>query len=47
MPKNERLNSTDFVDRYHRAVTAYQDQLAEKRRRRDDARRRQNLKTVS
>lgn len=47
MPKNERLNSTDFVDRYRRAVTAYQDQLAEKRRRREDAKRRQNLKAVS
>ncbi|NNN31868.1 winged helix-turn-helix domain-containing protein [Streptomyces sp. S3(2020)] len=47
MPRNERLNSTDFVDRYRRAVTAYQDQLAEKRRRRADAKRRQNLKAVS
>ncbi|MGW3954014.1 helix-turn-helix domain-containing protein [Streptomyces sp. NPDC004752] len=47
MPKNERLNSTGFVDRYRRAVTAYQDQLAEKRRRREDAKRRQNLKAVS
>lgn len=47
MPKNERLNSTDFVDRYRRAVTTYQDQLAEKRRRREDAKRRQNLKAVS
>ena len=47
MPKNERLNSTNFVDRYRRAVTAYQDQLAEKRRRREDAKRRQNLKAVS
>jgi DNA-binding GntR family transcriptional regulator len=40
MPKNERLNATDFVDRYRRAVTAYQDQRAEKRRRREDAKRR-------
>lgn len=47
MPKDERLNSTDFVDRYRRAVAAYQDQLAEKRRRREDAKRRQNLKAVS
>ncbi|MEU5583107.1 helix-turn-helix domain-containing protein [Streptomyces huasconensis] len=47
MPKSERLNSTDFVDRYRRSVTAYQDQLAEKRRRREDAKRRQNLKAVS
>ncbi|MEU2441816.1 helix-turn-helix domain-containing protein [Streptomyces rubradiris] len=47
MPKGERLNSADFVDRYRRAVTAYQDQLAEKRRRREDAKRRQNLKAVS
>ena len=47
MPKNERLNSPDFIDRYRRAVTAYQDQLAEKRRRQEDAKRRQNLKAVS
>ncbi|MDQ0745800.1 hypothetical protein QF034_000031 [Streptomyces africanus] len=47
MPKNERLNSAGFVERYRKAVTAYQDQLAEKRRRREDAKRRQNLKAVS
>ncbi|GAA2409290.1 hypothetical protein GCM10010420_42130 [Streptomyces glaucosporus] len=47
MPKHERLNSPDFVERYRQAVAAYQDQLAEKRRRRDDAKRRQNLKAVS
>jgi DNA-binding GntR family transcriptional regulator len=47
MPRNERLNSTDFVERYRKAVTAYQGQLAEKRRRREDAKRRQNLKAVS
>lgn len=47
MPKSERLNSPGFVDRYRHAVTAYQDQLAEKRRRREDAKRRQALKAVS
>jgi DNA-binding GntR family transcriptional regulator len=47
MPKNERLNSPGFVDRYKRAVTAYQDQLAEKRRQKEDAKRRQALKAVS
>ncbi len=47
MPRHERLNSPDFVERYREAVAAYQDQLAEKRRRRDDAKRRQNLKAVS
>ncbi|MEU6357468.1 helix-turn-helix domain-containing protein [Streptomyces sp. NPDC047072] len=47
MPKGERLNSPGFVDRYRHAVTAYQDQLAEKRRRREDAKRRQALKAVS
>ncbi|MFG2887608.1 helix-turn-helix domain-containing protein [Streptomyces sp. NPDC048297] len=47
MPKSERLNSPGFVDRYRHAVTAYQDQLAEKRRRREDTKRRQALKAVS
>ncbi|WP_089107614.1 helix-turn-helix domain-containing protein [Streptomyces hyaluromycini] len=47
MPKSERLNSPGFADRYRHAVTAYQDQLAEKRRRREDAKRRQALKAVS
>lgn len=47
MPKNERLNSPGFVEHYRTAVAAYQDQLAEKRRRREDAKRRQNLKAVS
>ena len=47
MPKNERLNSPGFVDRYKRAVTAYQDQLAEKRRQKEDQKRRQVLKAVS
>ncbi|MGW4690698.1 helix-turn-helix domain-containing protein [Streptomyces sp. NPDC004244] len=46
-PKNQRLNAPGFVDSYRKAVTAYQDQLAEKRRQRDDAKRRQNLKAVS
>ncbi|MFD5008192.1 helix-turn-helix domain-containing protein [Streptomyces mutabilis] len=47
MPQYERLNSPDFVDHYRKAVAAYQDQLAAKRRRREDAKRRQNLKAVS
>ncbi|MEU8976454.1 hypothetical protein AB0D11_46165 [Streptomyces monashensis] len=47
MPKNERLNSPGFVEHYRAAVAAYQDQLVEKRRRREDAKRRQNLKAVS
>ncbi|MEU0688331.1 MarR family transcriptional regulator [Streptomyces uncialis] len=47
MPKSERLNSPGFVDHYRTAVTAYRDQLAEKRRQREDAKRRQNLKAVS
>ncbi len=47
MPQSERLNSPDFVDHYRKAVAAYQDQLAAKRRRREDAKRRQNLKAVS
>lgn len=47
MPKSERLNSPGFVDRYRRAVTAYQDELAQKRRRREDVKRRQALKAVS
>ncbi|GAA1118961.1 hypothetical protein [Streptomyces javensis] len=47
MTKSERLNSPGFVEHYRKAVTAYQDQLAEKRRRREDAKRRQNLKAVS
>ncbi|MFD8221963.1 MarR family transcriptional regulator [Streptomyces sp. NPDC059697] len=47
MPKNERLNSPGFVERYKKAVTAYQDQLAEKRQQKEDAKRRQALKAVS
>ncbi|MFC7794169.1 MarR family transcriptional regulator [Streptomyces cinereoruber] len=47
MPTEERLTAPDFVERYRRAVAAYQDQLAEKRRLREDAKRRQNLKAVS
>ncbi|WP_433917639.1 hypothetical protein OIE50_03275 [Streptomyces canus] len=47
MPRNERLNCPGFVDRYKRAVTAYQDQLAEERRQREDAKRRQAIKAVS
>ncbi|MEV8529234.1 helix-turn-helix domain-containing protein [Streptomyces sp. NPDC052000] len=47
MPKGQRLNSSSFVEHYRQAVTAYQDQLAEKRRQRENAKRRQNLKAVS
>ncbi|WP_327180300.1 helix-turn-helix domain-containing protein (plasmid) [Streptomyces sp. NBC_01335] len=47
MPKSQRLNSSSFVEQYRQAVTAYQDQLAEKRRQREDTKRRQNLKAVS
>ncbi|MEU0162910.1 helix-turn-helix domain-containing protein [Streptomyces sp. NPDC006261] len=47
MPKGQRLNSSSFVEHYRQAVTAYQDQLSEKRRQRENAKRRQNLKAVS
>lgn len=47
MPEHERLNSSGFVDRFHQARRAYQDQLAQKRRLKDDQKRRQNLKAVS
>ncbi|WP_329169375.1 helix-turn-helix domain-containing protein (plasmid) [Streptomyces sp. NBC_01267] len=47
MPKGQRLNSAGFVEQYRQAVTDYQDQLAEKRRQREDVKRRQNLKAVS
>ncbi|ANW22296.1 helix-turn-helix domain-containing protein [Streptomyces clavuligerus] len=47
MPSEQRLNAPDFVERYKSAVTAYQDQLAEKRRRKDDERRRQIFRAVS
>ncbi|MEU2726009.1 helix-turn-helix domain-containing protein [Streptomyces sp. NPDC053499] len=47
MPKSARLNSPGFAERYRQAVAAYQDQLAEKRRRKDDEKRRQALKAVS
>lgn len=36
MPDNERLNASDFVERYHQAVKMYQDQLAQKRREREE-----------
>ncbi|MGW6159847.1 hypothetical protein ACWFRM_43210, partial [Streptomyces sp. NPDC055144] len=36
-----------FVERYHQAVEDYQDQLAAKRLRKEDARRREVLKAVS
>ena len=35
MAAAERLNAPDFVERYHEAVKMYQDQLAEKRRARE------------
>lgn len=47
IPRNARLNSPGFVERYKKAVTAYQDQLAAKRRQKEDAKRRQALKAVS
>jgi hypothetical protein len=47
MPMEERLNSPGFVQRYKSAVTAYQDQLAEKRRRKEDEKRRQVFRAVS
>ncbi|MFD9428055.1 MULTISPECIES: MarR family transcriptional regulator [unclassified Streptomyces] len=47
MPKQQRLNLPDFIDRYKNAAAAYQDQLAVKRRERDDQKRRQVLKAVS
>lgn len=47
MPKSQRLNASGFVEQYRQAVAAYQDQLAEKRRQREDTKRRQNLKAVS
>lgn len=46
-PGPVRRVTAGFVDRYRRAVSAYQDQLAEKRRRREDAKRRQALKALS
>ena len=47
MPDEERLTDPDFVSRYHRAVDAYRDQLAEKRRKREHQKRRETLKAVS
>ncbi|MEV5681374.1 MarR family transcriptional regulator [Streptomyces sp. NPDC052179] len=47
MPKQQRLNSPDFLDRYKSAAAAYQDQLAVKRRERDDQKRRQVFRAVS
>lgn len=47
MPKDERLDARNFVLNYRQAVAAYEDQLAEKRRRKDDQKRRQVFKAVS
>ncbi|MBK3584780.1 MarR family transcriptional regulator [Streptomyces sp. MBT57] len=47
MPKEERLNSPGFVDRYRQAAAAYQDQLADKRKERDNRKRRAVFKAVS
>lgn len=35
MDPAERLNAPDFVERYHKAVKMYQDQLAQKRKARE------------
>ncbi|MFI2361017.1 MarR family transcriptional regulator [Streptomyces anulatus] len=37
MPRADRLDSKTYVSDYHRAVAAYQDQLAEQRKKRADA----------
>ncbi|MFJ9188589.1 MarR family transcriptional regulator [Streptomyces anulatus] len=47
MPQEERLNSPGFVDRYRQAAAAYQDQLADKRKERDNRKRRAVFKAVS
>jgi hypothetical protein len=36
MPKGDRLDVPGFVDNYHQAVAAYQDQLARQRKKRAD-----------
>lgn len=47
MPPEQRLNSDGFAERYKLAVQAYQDELAKKRKAKEDARRRQVLQAVS
>ncbi|MGV9992843.1 MarR family transcriptional regulator [Streptomyces sp. NPDC003374] len=47
MPAEQRLNSKGFAERYRQAAQAYQDQLAEKRKAKEKARRRQVLQAVS
>lgn len=47
MPKEDRLDAHDFVPNYQHAVAAYENQLADKRRRKDNQKRRQALKAVS
>ena len=47
MPPEQRLNSEGFAERYKLAVQAYQDELAKKRKAKEDARRRQVLQAVS
>jgi DNA-binding transcriptional regulator GbsR (MarR family) len=47
MPAEQRLNHPDFVDNYRQALADYQDQLAQKRRHKDNLKRREILKAVS
>jgi hypothetical protein len=47
MPKEDRLDTRDFVPNYQHAVAAYKNRLADKRRRKNDQKRRQALKAVS
>lgn len=46
MPKADRLDSKSYVANYHKAVAAYQDQLAEQRKKRAAAKRRGSLHAV-
>jgi hypothetical protein len=47
MPAEERLNSPNFIERYQWAAADYQNQLAVKRREKDDKKRRATFKAVS
>ncbi|MDI3390133.1 MarR family transcriptional regulator [Streptomyces sp. B-S-A8] len=47
MPANQRLNSPGFADRFRLAVEEYEDQLAEKRRRKDRQKRLEVFRAVS
>ncbi|MEU3774315.1 MarR family transcriptional regulator [Streptomyces sp. NPDC032472] len=47
MPTEDRLDAPDFVPNYQRAVADYEDQLARKRRLKEDQKRRQVFKAVS